>query len=175
MNVAIRPYRTGERSGLTAAIDDVCGEGHWMSTRRFEPTPAWFHALEQPCCTRHLLLVVQVEQDIVGWCRLFPKTSCNEFQPEVNLGIGLLASYRNTGIGTALVSAGVKWAVAQELPVVSLLTLPDNRRAIRVFEKCGFTATGQIQGNLIKMMCNISSPRHVSVTQGEGIYGPRIG
>jgi RimJ/RimL family protein N-acetyltransferase len=163
MNVAIRPYRIDERIKLTAVIDDVCGEGRWMS-KRFEPTPAWLHGLDQPCCIRHLLLVVQAEQDIVGWCRLFPKKPCNGFQPEVDLGIGLLASHRNRGIGTALVSTGMQWAVMKGISNVTLVTLPDNRRAIRVFEKCNFKVTGQSQGELIEMVCRISASEHKDVT-----------
>jgi RimJ/RimL family protein N-acetyltransferase len=137
----IRPFAPGDLTGLTAAIDAVCGEGRWMSTRRFEPTPAWEHALGWPRCSRHLLLVAEIERTIVGWCRLFPTGPCNGFQPEVSLGIGVLQSYRDQGIGTSLVHQALRWASSSGMWSVTLSTRTNNARAIHVFEKCEFRVT----------------------------------
>lgn len=157
MSGVIRPFAAGDQANLIAVIDAVCGEGCWMSTRRFEPNPTWTHALTRPGCLRHLLLVVEVEEIVIGWCRLFPACLCNGSPSEMRLGIGLLQPYRDRGIGTALVHKALHWASLVEVPKVTLLTRPDNARAIHVFEKCGFGTTGHISGNLLEMKWGMHS------------------
>lgn len=147
----IRPFAADDQTSLITTIDTVCGESRWMSTRRFEPTPAWTHALVQPDCPRHLLLVVGVDEAIMGWCRLFPTDLCNGAPPQVSLGIGLLQPYRDMGIGTALACEALEWASLNGVQSVILSTRPDNTRAIHVFKKCGFSTTGYMSGNLLAM------------------------
>jgi len=126
-----------------------------MSMRRFEPTPDWTHALVQSGCLRHLLLAVEAEPTIVGWCRTFPIHPCNGFQPEASLGIGLLEPYRNMGIGTILVHESLQWALSVGMRNVTLSTRVDNARAIHVFKKCGFRATGYTPDALLEMKCEL--------------------
>lgn len=151
----IRQFAVGDRANLIAAIDAVCGEEQWMCTRNFEPTPDWTHALVQVGCLRHLLLVVEAGPTVIGWCRTFPIYPCNGFQPEANLGIGLLEPYRNMGIGTALVCESLQWALSVGMRNVTLATRVDNARAIHVFEKRGFRATGDTPDALLKMECKL--------------------
>ena len=158
MNRAIRQFISGDGANLIATIDTVCGEGRWMSTPRYEPTPTWTHALGQADCIRHSLLVVEVNHAIVGWCRLFSDRPCNGFQSEASLGIGLLPPHRDMGIGTALVRESLDWAFSVGISSVTLSTRTDNARAIRVFEKCGFGPTGHTSEGLLEMECKLRSP-----------------
>ena len=167
MNGAIRHFISGDDTNLIAAIDAVCGEGRWMSTQRYEPKPAWTHALVQSDCLRHSLRVIEVGQTIVGWCRLFPIKPCNGFQPEASLGIGLLQPYRDMGIGTVFVRQSLQWALSAGLQKVTLSARADNARAIHVFEKCGFRPTGCMPGGLLKMECELCSPWRAMAAQGE--------
>jgi RimJ/RimL family protein N-acetyltransferase len=157
VNRVIRPFACGDRASLVLAINAVCGEGCWMSTQRFEPTPAWSHALIQPGCSRHLLLLVEIQRTIVGWCRLFPPYLCNGVQPEASLGIGLLQPYRDQGIGTSLVQDALGWAVSVGIQVVTLSTQSDNARAIHMFRKCGFRTMGQLPDEQLTMQRRLAS------------------
>jgi len=114
-----------------------------MHTRRFEPTPAWLHALDNPDCSNHLLLIALSGEDVVGWCRLFPVGE----DGEVELGIGVLDAHRRRGVGGMLLSAALDWADERGTEVV-LVTRPDNHPAIRLFDRYGFRATNQGNGLL---------------------------
>lgn len=127
-----------------------------MSAPRFEPTPVWTHALEEPDCPYHLLLVVQDACHVIGWCRTFPSI-CNAYRQRADLGIGLLPEYRNQGLGTTLVRQSLDWARMRGIQYVTLTTRPDNIRALGVFTRCGFTFTGQIRNGMVEMMKDLSS------------------
>ena len=137
MDYTIRPYQRMDRSGLVQVIDAVCAEG-MMRTRRFEPTSVWQHALEKPGCPCHLLLVASSDEQIVGWCRLFPAGENGRFE----LGIGVLYGHRSRGVGSALLASALAWADKREAEVV-LSTRSDNFSATRVFKRHGFCATGR--------------------------------
>lgn len=118
-----------------------------MRTRRFEPTPAWEHALAEPDCPHHLLLVAHDGERPIGWCRAFP----TGVPGEAEVGIGLLPPYRDHGLGTGMLKRTLDWAREQGLPRLTLTTRNDNHRAIHVFEKCGFSPTGRSEGKWIEM------------------------
>jgi RimJ/RimL family protein N-acetyltransferase len=116
-----------------------------MFTRRFEPTPAWTHALAKPDCTCHLLLVAE-DICIFGWCRLLPESGT--FQ-SLELGIGLLPEYRRHGIGTTLVQSSIAWASLAGYRRVTLGVHPNNFYARHVFERCGFQYGAREQSQLV--------------------------
>ena len=151
----IRRFALYDHPELIQTIDAVCGEGRWMRTTRFEPTPAWVHALEELCCSRHLLVVVEDAGHVVGWCRMFP-VDCRDGLQETTLGIGLLPEYRDQGIGTTLVRQSLTWAASAGYRTVSLTTHPDNVRAIHVFSRCGFAFTRRVDDNLLEMAYDLS-------------------
>lgn len=61
--------------------------------------------------------------------------------------IALLPLFRNQGIGTFLMAQLQRQAVEENKPVV-LRVLRSNLKAIRLYEKCGFTATESNQTHL---------------------------
>jgi ribosomal protein S18 acetylase RimI-like enzyme len=155
VSVEIRRYATSERDQLIQVIDAVCYECPWMSTTRFEPTPAWMHALQAPDSPDHFLLVVEAAGNIVGWGRIFPMG--NEGQRQVGtLGIGLLPAYRDQGIGTALVRQILKQAKKVGYHRIYLSTHQDNGRARHVFSRCGFIVARRFDAKLLEMVCELS-------------------
>lgn len=161
MTVHIRYFTSTDRTSLEKTIDAVCAESRWMSTSCFQPTPSWRHALEEPNCSRHCLLVAEDRDQIVGWCRVLP-SECKTEVNEAELGIGLLAPYRNQGVGTKLVRCALDWARETNLPCLWLRTRKSNTRARRVFRRCGFHPFG-ISGDWIRMVYPIED----SAAQGE--------
>ncbi len=150
MNIRLRPYTPADRIPLVEVIDAVCAGCAWMSTRRFQPTFAWLHALDEPTCPRHLLLVAE-NSHTVGWCRLLSES---EAQTAIELGIGLLPEYRGRGIGTALVQSALRWAVGAGYRRVTLDVHSDNAPARRLFERCGFQYGAMVSSRLT-MTCNL--------------------
>lgn len=143
------PYRASYRQTLEIMITTVCAEGRWMRTTRFEPTSAWEHALAEPGCRCHLLLVACDGRRPIGWCRVFPTGVAGE----ADLGIGLLPPYRGRGVGTRMLQQALAWARGRRLARLTLTTRTDNSRALHVFEKCGFAPTGAGDGIWIEMEC----------------------
>ena len=128
-----------------------------MSTTRFEPTPAWQHALTEVHCSGHLLLVATGKGQVVGWCRAFPYVGAGGAE----IGIGLRREYRNQGLGTAILQKAVRWAYQTGFAYLRLTTRPDNTRAIHVFEKVGFLPTGRVERELIEMKLHFATPRRL--------------
>lgn len=147
--ILIRRYSIKDSTQLPQAINQVCTDTPWMSTRSFIPTSAWLHAMEVDDCRYHWLLVVESNGEVVGWCRSFPQ-DCKTSPFAAELGIGLLPQYRNQGIGTELVIRCLEWAEATGLHKVDLTVSAGNSIATHVFIKCGF-GTASIDGNKILM------------------------
>ncbi len=122
-----------------------------MATRRFEPTPAWLHALETLGCLCHLLLVAIDGGQVVGWCRAFPDLEGDSAE----VGLGLLSDFRGVGLGSTLMKWTVEWAKERGLRTLRLSTRPDNKRAIHLFQKFGFEFSGVPQGPEQEMICSL--------------------
>jgi len=147
MNFELRRYRRADLPGLTRAINAVCAEG-MMETTRFQPTPAWQHALDVPDCPHHLLLVAGIGERIIGWSRLFPKGA--DEADQVELGIGVVGDWRRQGIGKNLLHSSLNWAKSHNRARVLLTTRPDNEAAIRLFALSGFQIVDE-KGELLEM------------------------
>jgi len=144
----VRPYTAGDRASLVCVINAVCAEG-MMATRRFEPTPAWTHALAEPDCPCHLLLVAAGVEGVVGWCRAFrdPPGGIGVVSGDAaSIGLGLLPGCRGLGYGKALLQRAIDWAAEQGLHHLWLATRPENERAVRLFLKLGFRPIGEWLG-----------------------------
>jgi RimJ/RimL family protein N-acetyltransferase len=153
VSITIKTFKKSDRVSLVEAIDAVCAEGRWMSTPHFQPTPAWTHALQEPACPNHLLLVAEVDGRILGWCRLFPTGGCSRHTAEAEIGIGLLPPYRNQGLGTTMMKRALEWASIVRIPKITLTVRTENRRAIHLFEHCGFTPKGYRDSGWSEMTC----------------------
>jgi len=174
----IRTFRSHDRYTLERAIDAVCGEGRWMATARFEPTPAWQHALTHPGCGSHLLLVAEAQDEVVGWCRLFPvdgpseRTESTEMararERGLELGIGLLPAFRGQGLGRELVEGALRWVRAVALPAVHLTTRRDNARALGLFARCGFLEAGEAGSGEVAMCYHVEQAHELGRSRDRG-------
>jgi RimJ/RimL family protein N-acetyltransferase len=143
----LRAACADDAPAIVAAINAVCAEGMYMVTECYVPTPPWEAVLHAPHeCPDHLLLVPQVGGKVVGWCRVFPEHFGGKSRHVADVGIGLLEPFRDAGIGTALLLRVIEWAQGQPLAKLTLSTFATNRRAIHVFAKVGFQASGVRHG-----------------------------
>jgi GNAT superfamily N-acetyltransferase len=109
-SLRIRRAQAHDVSEVVAAIDAVCAEGIYLLTERYSATLEWEAALLRPQETPgYLLLVPTVDGRVIGWCRVFagPFTKTRHV---ADVGIGLLAPYREQGIGTMLMERAISWA-----------------------------------------------------------------
>ncbi|GAK53351.1 acetyltransferase protein [Candidatus Moduliflexus flocculans] len=83
------------------------------------------------------------EDVVVGWCDITPK-SIPEFRHVGVLGIGIIAPFRNQGIGRALLETTLQHAKKKSgVERVELLVFASNQRAIELYKKCGFEYEGE--------------------------------
>lgn len=59
------------------------------------------------------------------------------------LGMGVHDGYRRAGLGARLIEHAAAWAHEQELAWIDLEVLSGNAPAISLYERCGFTRTGE--------------------------------
>ena len=130
-------YEANDRIRIIHVIDAVCAECEWMSTKKFVPTSQWLHALSETKCQSHLLLVAEKANELVGWCRLFPK-QCTGRGQTGELGIGLLPDHRNQKIGSGLLQLAFQWAKNSGVGRIDLSVHKNNYRALHIFERFGF-------------------------------------
>ena len=88
-----------------------------------------------------LILVLQSDAgEIVGYFFLW------EFlEPVPLLGIGLADEWQGEGLGPQLMQLLIDHARAADREGIELTTVPDNERAYRLYESCGFDYLGDVE------------------------------
>lgn len=154
MRLCIRPFELPDAPAVLAAINAVCAERVYLLTDRYVPTPQWEAALHEVEAARHLLLVPVWDDQVIGWCRVFGGTLPKTWHV-AEVGIGLLAPYREQGIGTATMKRAIAWATDRGFRKIVADTFASNARARALFRSTGFVETGvrraqfQIEGRYV--------------------------
>jgi len=139
----VRRAIPSDASRVVATVNAVCSERIYLITEQYVPTPEWEQVLHRPGdCPQHLLLVPELEDQVIGWCRVFSDDSGQKTRHVADIGIGVLRPFREIGIGTALMEDAVRWATEQGLEKLTVSTFSTNLRAINLFKKVRFVRTG---------------------------------
>lgn len=85
---------------------------------------------------------------VVGWCDVTPKTHETLSHSGV-LGMGVAASHRGRGIGSALLRTTLDAALARGLTRIELVVRVDNQRAIGLYRRNGFEIEGTLRHYLV--------------------------
>jgi ribosomal protein S18 acetylase RimI-like enzyme len=85
---------------------------------------------------------------VVGWCDVNPKIHAALRHSGV-LGMGVAASHRRRGVGSALLGTTLEAAAAKGLWRIELVVRADNAAAIALYERHGFELEGRLQDYLI--------------------------
>ncbi len=116
-----------------------------LTTTEFQPTlekeMEWISSFLQS--NNSLLLVAQKDGNIIGNIDLNGGTRI-KLQHTAMVGMGMLRQWRNTGLGTALLTAAIEWAV--DNPVLEQLWLQvyhSNAAGMALYHKCGFREQGR--------------------------------
>ena len=149
MTFTISPISEQHIEGYWAAVDSVAREGKYLA---FLAGPAF--KMSRDFVLGNLRedrphFVALADGDIVGWCDI---SSLHRpvFLHAGVLGIGVLAAYRNQGIGTALMQAALEKARNIGLTRVELTVRENNLQAKALYEKFGFVVEG-IHRNAVKI------------------------
>lgn len=138
----VRQARRVDAQSVVQVIDTVCAEQVHLLTKQYVPTPQWEAVLlGQEQASPNLLLVPVIEQQVVGWCRAFGGTFAKN-KHIADIGIGLLAPFRQKGIGTEMLRQAVEWAKSCNIRKLTADTFSSNEAARSLFRKVGFVETG---------------------------------
>ncbi|OGI62648.1 MAG: GNAT family N-acetyltransferase [Candidatus Muproteobacteria bacterium RBG_16_60_9] len=85
---------------------------------------------------------------VVGWCDVLAKSRPTRRHCGM-LGIGVIEGYRDRGIGRALMETTLQAARSKGLTRVELTVRTDNIRAIRLYERFGFTIEGVVRRDML--------------------------
>jgi RimJ/RimL family protein N-acetyltransferase len=87
------------------------------------------------------ILVAETGGEVVGELTAFRSASTGP----ATIGMGVLASWRGQGVGTALMHACLEWAREAEVHKLSLEVFPWNEAAIGLYRKFGFVEEGRLR------------------------------
>jgi ribosomal protein S18 acetylase RimI-like enzyme len=82
-----------------------------------------------------------MDDEVVGWCDLRPKTAPTLRHSAV-LGMGIVTALRGQGIGSRLLAATLQLARAKGIRRAELNVRSDNAPAIALYRRFGFVTEG---------------------------------
>lgn len=148
MAVEIVPIERRHIAGFREVLDGVARERRWLAF------------LEAPPLTRVRSFVLNGVRNgmsqyvavddgrVVGWCDVNPKTH-ETLRHSGVLGMGVAASHRGQGVGSALLRTTIEAATASGIRRIELIVRADNVGAIRLYERHGFELEGRLRNYLI--------------------------
>jgi putative acetyltransferase len=98
--------------------------------------------------------VLDVEGEILGGAGIFPSNGLPEFTCEL-VKMYLRPKARGKGFGKTLIGACIDYARAAEYQNIYIETMPELKKAMRVYEKFGFTYLEGPMGNTGHFGCDV--------------------
>jgi len=128
---------------LVEALNSVIREGKYLFMNNeitdMEEEQRWF---ERGRKEGVLYLVARVDGKLVGGASIHPHTEKRAHVAE--FGIFIRRGYRNLGLGTAMVKTFIEIAKKHGFEILQLSVHATNKRAFRVYKKCGYKECGKL-------------------------------
>lgn len=141
MNYEILPTKEEHIEGFWKVLDSVARERKYIA---FLEGPALerFRSFVLGNIEKKIpQFIALVDGKVVGWCDIIPSERPVHAHCGV-LGMGLMARYRDQGIGAALMQTSLDAARGCGLTRVSLTVYEGNTRALEFYKKFGFNVEG---------------------------------
>ena len=138
----LRQIGLDDAQEFVAAVDSVAREQIYFLRSKFDIDVVKEKAfLAQAVRDGNLVLGAILEGQIVGWVTVF--RARHEFRQHVGeLGMGVIAGFRDIGIGATLMEAALAWAGEHGFEKVNLGVRTSNHRARALYERFGFVQEG---------------------------------
>jgi len=148
MSVEIIPIERQHVAGFREVLDGVARERRYLAFLE-APAPGRVRSFVLSHLRNGTPHFVAVEDGrVVGWCDVTPKTH-ETLRHSGVLGMGVAASHRGQGVGTALLRSTVDRAFAQGLTRVELIVREDNLPAVALYRRHGFELEGRLRRYLV--------------------------
>jgi len=142
--LCIRQATAADLDAIERNVNAVCDEGLYLVPSRFVMPERWRKILAAGGeLDNDLIVVAEVGGRVVGHGRMFttPGTSVHV----ADLGIAIIAEYRNRGIGSRMIACLLDWARHKGLQKVTLGVFASNLQAIHIYRKFGFMIEGVLR------------------------------
>jgi len=148
MSVEIVPIERKHIAGFREVLDGVARERRWLAYLEAPPLPRVRSFVLNGLRNGMTQFVALDGGRVVGWCDVNPKTHATLRHGGV-LGMGVAASHRGRGVGSALIQTTLAAATARGIRRVELIVRADNAAAIALYERHGFELEGRLRDYLI--------------------------
>ncbi|WP_226529383.1 GNAT family N-acetyltransferase [Metabacillus niabensis] len=103
---------------------------------------------EDTASEKNLFLIAEINGEIVGFSRCEGNT-LKRTSHKVEFGVCVLKDYWGNGIGQNLLKESIFWADSNDIKKINLSVLETNQKAIKLYEKYGFTVEGILKNDKI--------------------------
>lgn len=144
MKYTISPAEERHYKGLHNVVDAVARERKYLSFTQapsWEQSVAFYRNLASSGCPH---LVALDGEEVIGWVEVSPQFGDSRSHIGA-LGIGLILSARNQGVGTRLMKAAIEKAWCKDLTRIELTVRGDNLNAKALYERFGFQMEGTLR------------------------------
>jgi len=148
MGIEIVPMQRRHIAGFREVLDAVARERRYLAFLEAPPLARVRRFVLGNLKSGAPQFVAVDDGRVVGWCDVTPKTHETLSHSGV-LGMGVAASLRGRGIGSALLRATLDAALARGLVRIELVVRVDNQRAIGLYRRCGFEIEGTLRHYLV--------------------------
>jgi len=148
MAVEIVPIERRHIAGFREVLDGVARERRWLAYLEAPPLPRVRSFVLNGLRNGMAQFVAVDDGRVVGWCDVNPKTH-ESLRHSGALGMGVAASHRRQGLGSALLRATLEAASARGITRVELVVRADNAAAIALYERHGFELEGRLRNYMI--------------------------
>lgn len=143
----VRPARQEDLGGIVGVIREVVAAGTYVEAESVayaidqEEVLLRFNRQES-----RMFFVATVENDVVGWVHI-QGAQLEKLAHTAELTVGVLATYRNHGIGSHLLDRGLEWAAEEGYERIYQSIPATNERAIAFLEDHGWTVEAVREGH----------------------------
>ena len=148
MSVDIVPIQRRHVAGFREVVDGVARERRWLAMQEAPPLSRIRRFVLDNLRDGAPQFVAVEDDRVVGWCDVKPKVYPSQRHSGV-LGMGVAATHRGRGVGTALLRATLDAAATRGLTRIELVVRADNHAAVALYERHGFQLEGRLRGYLI--------------------------
>jgi ribosomal protein S18 acetylase RimI-like enzyme len=148
MGVEIVPMQRRHVAGFREVLDAVARERRYLAFLEAPPLARVRRFVLGNLKSGAPQFVAVDDGRVIGWCDVTPKTH-ETLRHSGVLGMGVAASHRGRGVGTALLRAAVEAAAAGGLARIELVVRADNTAAITLYRHHGFEIEGCLRQYLM--------------------------
>ena len=148
MNWRIVPIERRHIAGFREVLDGVAREGRWLAMLEAPPAARVRSFVLGNLRTGNPQFVAVGDERVVGWCDVTRKLHAT-LRHSGTLGMGVAASHRRLGVGTALLAATLEAARARGFTRVELVVREDNAAAVALYRSHGFETEGRLRDYLV--------------------------